>query len=140
MINKAGLELIKKYEGLRLKAYLDPVGVPTIGYGSTQGIKIGDEINEVQAEAFLLRDVSNFERKILSLLNVTINENQLAAVTSFAYNVGVGNLTKSTLLKLVNQKRFEHAAEQFGKWINAGGKPLPGLIKRREAEKQLFLT
>lgn len=140
MINKAGLELIKKFEGLKLTAYKCPADVWTIGYGTTSEVKEGDKISELQAEAFLLRDVSNLERQIRRLLEVKVTDNQLAALIAFAYNVGIGNLTKSTLLRLVNQGRFEQAAAQFDKWVNAGGKPLKGLIKRREAEKQLFLT
>lgn len=140
MINKTGLELIKSFEGLRLKAYKNKGDVWTIGWGTTLNVHEGDVITQMQAESFLNRDILDFEKKIRALLTVSVNQNQSAALISFAYNVGVGNLTKSTLLKLVNQGRFEDAAAQFDKWVNANGKPLPGLIKRRQAEKQLFLT
>lgn len=140
MINAAGLDLIKKFEGFQSEAYKDPIGVWTIGYGETRDVKEGDAITKIEAEAMLLKRCSEIERRILRLLNVQLTSTEMAALISFAYNVGIGNLEKSTLLRLINQNNFTQAAEQFGKWINAGGNPLPGLIKRREAEKQLFLT
>ena len=137
-----GIALIKSAEGLRLKAYPDPGtgGLPwTIGYGSTSGVTRNMVITEVQAEQMLAADLVRFERIVERLVRVPLNQGQFDALVSFTYNVGEGNFTKSTLLRKLNAGDSTSAAEQFSRWINAGGKVLPGLVKRRAAERALFL-
>lgn len=135
-----GKDLIKEFEGCKLKAYLCPAGVWTIGYGHTYGVTAGKTITQQQAEILLNNDYADFERKVENLLKVDITDNQLGALTSFAFNLGLGNLQKSTLLKLVNASKFTEAAEEFIKWNKANGKVLDGLTRRREAERKLFLS
>lgn len=143
--NKAGLNLIKDFEGLRLKPYLCSAGVPTIGYGSTyyeNGAKVSlkdKEITEERAEELLAFHLREHERHVDTLTKSAISDNQFAALVSFCYNVGPGSLKKSTLLKLVNENKFDDAAEQFLRWNKAGGKELAGLTRRRQAERSLFL-
>jgi lysozyme len=139
-ISKVGLELIKSFEGCRLHAYHDVVNVLTIGYGSTGShVKEGMTITQKEAEALLLKDLSRFEAGVDKAVTVELNQNQFDALVSFSFNLGLGNLGKSTLLKLVNQKRFHEAAGEFHKWNKAGGHVLTGLTRRREAERDLFL-
>ena len=137
-INEAGLNLIKDFEGCRLKAYLCPAGVWTIGYGHTQGVKPDMVINQLQAERFLRQDLKRFEDAVTSLVKVPITPNQFSALVSFAYNVGTGALYDSTLLRKLNKKDYKGAANEFLRWNKAGGKVLPGLTRRRLAEKDLF--
>ena len=133
-----GKDLIKQFEGCKLKAYLCPAGVPTIGYGHTVGVSLGREITQKQADTLLDIDYAQFLRDVEALLKVPVNENQLGALTSFAFNLGVGALKKSTLLKLLNGGDPSSAAKEFDKWTKAGGVVLPGLVKRRAAERALF--
>lgn len=145
-INKAGFDLIKTFEGCRLKAYKCSAGVVTIGYGSTyypnrSPIKITDKLNSVQdAEDLLLVTVEEFENNVSALFyNVTLTQNQFNALVSFAFNLGVGALAKSTLLKKAKLNPNDKTiALEFAKWVNAGGKKLPGLIRRRKAESDLY--
>lgn len=141
--NDAGIKLIKEFEGLRLKAYPDPGtgGAPwTIGYGSTFGVTKGMTITAEQAETMLRRDLKKFEGIVTMAVTVPLNENQFAALVSFAYNCGPKNLLDSTLLKRVNAGRFKDAADEFSKWNKAAGRVMPGLTRRRDAERALFLT
>lgn len=138
-ISANGLAIIKKFEGLRLRAYQDSVGVWTIGYGHTKGVGNGMVIGEGQADAYLRSDADMAGVGIRSLVTVPLDQNQYDALVSFVFNLGIGNFKKSTLLKKLNQGDYQAASGEFGKWINAGGKPLPGLVNRREAERQLFV-
>ena len=131
--------IIKEFEGCKLKAYVCPAGVWTIGYGHTDGVKEGDEITQQEADRLLADDVHSFSAGVQRLVTSDINRNQLGALTSFAFNVGLGNLRHSTLLRLVNKGDFVGAANQFSRWNKAGGKVLAGLTRRREAERKLFL-
>ena len=140
MTYEKAIELIKKFEGCSLKAYKCPAGVWTIGYGHTKGVKQGQVITQVQAEVLLENDIEGFISQIKRLLKVNLTTNQMSALISFTFNVGVGNLSKSTLLKLINEKKCELAANEFNKWVYSKGKKLNGLVKRRQAEKDLFLT
>ena len=133
------VQLIKEFEGCKLKAYKCPADVWTIGYGHTDGVKEGDEITQQEADRLLAADVDLFTSGVQRLVTSDINRNQLGALVSFAFNLGLGNLRHSTLLKLVNAGDFVGAANQFPRWNKAAGKVLPGLVRRREAEKQLFL-
>jgi len=139
-----GKDIIKKWEGLRLKAYLCPAGVPTIGYGHTYNVKMGQTISVVQAELFLDHDYQDAEEQVLSLVKVPLTENQLGALTSFVFNLGSGNLRISTLLRKLNLGDYSGAAEQFGAWnkarVNGAMIALDGLTKRRADEKNLFLA
>lgn len=138
-INEAGRDLIRKFEGLRLTAYKCPAGVWTIGYGHTGDVKKGDVITAHQADAILDVDLDKFERGVVNLLDVDVNDNEFAALVSFAYNLGIGALGRSTLLKLINAGNKPQAATQFMKWTYAAGKVVPGLVRRRAAERELFL-
>ncbi|AIL60948.1 lysozyme [Pseudomonas alkylphenolica] len=137
--SQRGLSLIKSFEGLRLLAYRDAVGVWTIGYGATRGVKPGMSVTKEQAERMLLNDVQRFEPEVERLVQVPLTGNQWDALVSFTYNLGAGNLESSTLLRLLNRGDYAGAAEQFPRWNKAGGKVLPGLVRRREAERVLFL-
>ena len=139
--NSAGLALIKHYEGLRLIAYADVVGVLTIGYGHTGAdVTPGLVITQTQADQLLADDLARFESGVSGLALVPLNANQFSALVSFSYNLGLGNLRQSTLLRELNGGDYTAAANQFPRWDRAGGRELPGLLKRRQAEQALFLT
>lgn len=139
-ISAAGLDLIKSFEGLKLKAYRDPVGIWTIGYGHTRNVKAGQVISPSQAVELLKEDLKDAEADVDRLVKVQINPSQRAALVSFVFNLGGTNFAKSTLLRKLNAGDYAGAAEEFGRWVNAGGQRLPGLVRRREAEKKLFLS
>lgn len=138
--NDAGIALIEQFEGERLRSYPDPGtgGDPwTIGFGHTAGVHPGESITHEQAVAFLKADVARAESVVADEVHVVLTPNQFAALVSFEYNTG--SLGTSNLLACVNREDWVGAAHQFGRWVYAGGNPLPGLVRRREAEKQLFL-
>ncbi|MBH8916633.1 lysozyme [Pseudomonas aeruginosa] len=137
--SQRGIDLIKSFEGLRLSAYQDSVGVWTIGYGTTRGVTPYMTITVEQAERMLANDIQRFEPELDKLVKVPLNQNQWDALMSFVYNLGSANLASSTLLKLLNKGDYRGAADQFPRWVNAGGKRLEGLVKRRTAERALFL-
>lgn len=145
-ISKTGLDLIAEFEGLRLSAYPDPGtgGEPwTIGYGTTiypSGIKVrnGDLITKQTALDCLRHDATRFSNAVNRLVRVPVNQNQFDALVSFTYNLGEGALARSTLLKKLNEHDFSGAANEFDKWVYAGSNILPGLVRRRKAEKELF--
>lgn len=134
----AGIKLVADFEGFRSQAYLCPAGVWTIGHGFTKGVKRGDTITLEDSLARLEKEYLGFESAVLRLVKVPLTDNQLAALTSFAFNVGTGALGSSTLLRLLNQGQYEDAAKQFARWTKAGGKTLSGLVRRRAAETALF--
>lgn len=139
-IGKEGLALIKSFEGLRLKSYLCPANVWTIGYGSTgPHVRQGMVISEKQAEELLLKDIARFERAVTEMAAAP-TQNQFDALVSFAFNIGTGALKSSTLLKKHNGGRYKEAADQFLRWNRAGGTILPGLTRRRTAERKLYLS
>lgn len=133
-------ELIKSFEGLELEAYLCPADVWTIGYGHTGNVKEGDSITKAEAEALLEKDLAVFRNGVTRAVKVPLNENQFGALVSFAYNLGIGSLQSSTLLKLLNAGDYAGAADQFLRWNKSKGKVLTGLVRRREAERAVFLT
>jgi lysozyme len=163
-INQAGLDLIKRFEGIpdgdpsttNIDPYIDPIGIWTIGWG--HAIRVGNDflrgaanrararalypggITLEQAEKLLRGDVLDKCRDVEAMIKVPLTDNQYAALVSFAFNLGPANLKQSTLLRLVNQGDFASAANEFGKWNKAGGKVLKGLTLRREAEATLFRT
>jgi len=144
-VSEKGINLIKRFEGLILKPYLCPAKIPTIGYGNTfyeDGTKVtmnDKPITAEMAEKLLKITVNNFALKVQEIIKVTLLQHQFDAIVSFAYNVGIGNLKKSTLLKKINNSEFKEAIFEFGKWNKAGGKVLKGLTTRREAERQMFI-
>lgn len=145
-MNKAGIDLVKSFEGLRLTAYKCSAGKDTIGYGNTfyedgSKVKPGDKITVDRAVKLLEFILDKFEDSVEKLVTPELNENQMAALVSFAYNCGVGNLKSSTLLKKVNADPNDPTiADEFKKWTKAGGKVLTGLVKRRNAESILYFT
>ncbi|MGY8627670.1 lysozyme [Chromobacterium violaceum] len=139
--NAAGISLIKQFEGVRLAAYQDMVGVWTIGYGHTgPDVKAGLAITQQQADQLLAADLEKFETGVGKAVIVPLNANQFSALVSFSYNLGLGNLRSSTLLRLLNKGDYDGAAAQFPRWNRAGGQAVPGLTRRRKAEQALFLT
>jgi len=138
-----GLALTKEFEGCRLTAYQDSVGVWTIGYGHT-GPDVrwpGQRITQEQAEGLLMKDIKRFEDGVNRYVTWPwINQNQFDALVDFAFNLGLGNLASSTLLKKINGGDLKGAAEEFLRWDKAGGKVLAGLTRRRKAERDLFLS
>ena len=135
-----GIALIKEFEGLRLKAYLCPGGVWTIGYGHTAGVKPGMTITEEQAEQFLKEDMIVFE-KAVNNQNLALNQNQFDALVSFIYNVGTGNFSSSTLLRKVRANPQDNSImDEFLRWVYSKGRVLPGLQRRRLAEMKLYFS
>lgn len=137
--SQKGIDLIKQFEGCRLSAYKCPANVWTIGYGHTYGVKEGQTISQKQADKFLKDDLKSFEAAVTNYVKVPLSQNQFDALVSFSFNVGSEALRTSTLLKLLNQGKYSEAAEQFDRWVYASGKKLAGLVRRRKAEKELFL-
>ena len=141
-----GIPIIRKFEGLKLRAYLCPAGVPTIAWGNTfyengSKVQIGDKITLDRADKLLFFIVAKFENEVKKIVKSAINENQLGALTSFAFNVGAGNLAKSTLLKKVNVNPNDVTIrDEFMRWTKAGGKVLNGLVTRRKAEADLYFS
>ena len=140
-----GVDLICDFEGKRLVAYDDGVGVWTIGFGTTiypNGIKVkkGDTCTEAQAKSYMAHDLKKFEQAVNGAVNIPLNQNQFDALVSLAYNIGTGAFNKSTLVKKLNAGDIRGAADQFDVWINAGGKRMQGLVNRRAREKALYLA
>lgn len=139
-ISVVGTDLIKSFEGLQLRPYLDSAGIPTIGYGHTLGVTLSSPlIDQQQADKFLLEDLEKVERAIGILVQVPVNQNQYDALCSFLFNVGVRAFRNSTLRRKLNREDYLGASEQFKRWNKAGGKVLSGLTRRRDAEATLFL-
>ncbi|OTG67815.1 lysozyme [Acinetobacter sp. ANC 4470] len=139
-----GVDLICGFEGKRLVAYDDGVGVWTIGFGTTvypNGIRVkkGDTCTEAQAKAYMSHDLKKFEHAVNSAVTVPLNQNQFDALVSLAYNIGATAFSQSTLVKKLNAGDIRGAADQFDVWVKAGGKRMQGLVNRRKSEKLLFL-
>lgn len=132
--------LVKKFEGCRLTAYKDPVGIWTIGYGSTKGVTPGMAITQQEADDRMYTALQDVWGSVYALVNVPIKQAQCDALCDFAYNLGGARLADSTLLSLLNDGNFQDAANEFGHWVHAGGHVLQGLVARREEEKTLFLS
>ena len=132
------VELIKYFEGFEDTAYLCPANVWTIGYGRTRNVKEGDRITEPQAERDLLEELEEFKHQVLHSVKVELTQNELDALTSWTYNLGVGNLNSSTLLKKLNAGSKDEVPAEMLRWNKASGKVLAGLTKRREAEAELW--
>lgn len=142
-LSQRGIDLIKQFEGYSSKAYPDPAtgGVPwTIGYGTTRGVKPGMVITAEQAEKMLRDDAAKFESGVSSLITAPTTQGQFDAMVSLAYNIGLGNFGKSTLLKKHNARCYTCAADQFRVWNRANGKVMNGLTKRRAAEREVYMS
>ena len=141
MYEKA-VELIKVSEGFEGTAYKCPAGVWTYGYGWTHGVKEGDTITEEKASELVEQEVMKIAGQVKTVLGddvfAKLTENQVCALIDFVYNLGLGNFKDSTLCKMIKGGQIMEAGNQFERWVKAGGQVLPGLVKRREAEKELW--
>lgn len=140
-ITQEGLDLIKSFEGFSPTVYLCSAGVPTIGYG--HAIKRGESfasITEEEAENILAKDVGVAEKGVLRLISVPLSDGQFNALVSFSFNLGAGALQRSSLRLKLNRGEYVDVSDEFRKWVWAGGKKLNGLIRRREAERRMFLS
>ncbi len=145
-VNQAALNLIKQYEGCKLSAYQDIVGVWTIGYGTTAMADVGIfpckglTITQDRAEDLLRQSVEKFAATVDALITVNVNANEFGACVSLAYNIGPNAFAKSTVLRELNAGNKDKASAAFRMWNKAGGEVIKGLVNRREAEIKLFLT
>ena len=137
-LGERGTEILKYFEGCKLTAYQDSVGVWTIGYGHTKGVYDGMTITQDQAEQMLLSELEEYEVYIKDMVTVPLTQNQFDALVVWVYNLGPTNFRNSTLLKELNAGNYNAAGQEITRWNKAGGKVLAGLVKRREAEAQLF--
>jgi len=143
VINQAGVDLIKRWEGLRLDAYICPAGVWTVGYGSTgEHVYPGQTVTEQEAERLLRQDLWRFEDSVSKSVKVELNDNEYAALCSFAFNVGCGAFESSTLLRRLNagEPKERVFSEELPRWSKANGQTLQGLLNRRNAEIELALS
>ncbi len=134
------VEPIREKKDIVKRLYKCPAGVLTIGYGHTNNVRLDDVLTQDEAEKLLDIDIKIKENELNKLIKVPVTQNQYDALISFVFNLGVGNLKNSTLLRLLNQKNYKGAAQQFDRWVYAGNKVLAGLVKRRAEEKELFLS
>lgn len=133
-----GIDLIKRFEGLRLRSYLCPANVWTIGYGHTVGVTSNQIITSEQAESILKSDLKRFELGVMNAVKVDLNQSQFDALVSLSFNIGLSAFANSTLVRLLNAGDYNGAAGQFERWNQGGGKVLQGLSTRRAAERALF--
>lgn len=134
------IDLIKRFEGVKLSAYQDSAGVWTIGYGSTHGVTTGMQITQGEAEERLSKDLARHARGVIRYIRVPLNDAQYGALVSFTFNLGIGALQRSTLRQKLNRGEYHAAAEEFPRWSYAGGRWLRGLYRRRLAEQAMFLS
>ena len=137
-LSKTGIELLKHFEGCELKAYQDSVGVWTIGYGHTKGIYEGLEITQSEAEKMLVDELPEYEGYITDKVVPMLQQHEFDALVCWVYNLGPTNLSSSTMLKKLNAGEFKEVPFQMKRWDKAGGQPLLGLTRRRNAEALLF--
>lgn len=139
-----GIKFIKSHEGEILKVYLDPVGLPTVGVGHLvkpgESYKVGQRITREESTRLLQSDLRRFERAVNAAVTVPITQNQFDALVSFSFNVGEAAFRRSSVLKNLNNRRFSKAADALLLWNKGGGRVLPGLVRRRREERELFLT
>lgn len=136
--SQSGLALTESFEGVRLTAYQDQVGVWTIGYGHTSGVTPGMTCTQLQAEQWLLEDVQHACIVVRMNVSVPLTQGEFDALVDFVFNLGSGNFVSSTLLKLLNTGDYDDAAAQFPRWDRAGGVEVAGLLRRRIAEQNEF--
>ena len=137
-ISAEGMALIKKFEGCELEAYLDAVNIPTIAFGRIKNVRMGDSCTKEQAEAWLEEEIQEYEGYINDMVEVELEQCQFDALCAWVYNLGPTNLRESTLLKVLNEKKYDEVPAQIKRWNKAGGDVLEGLTRRREAESLLF--
>jgi lysozyme len=137
-ISKKGIELIKRFEGCRLEAYKDIVGVWTIGFGFTKGVKAGDRMTMEECERRLTDELREYEAGVLLATGSKVTQNQFDALVSFAWNVGIEGMKKSSVIRFHNAGNYIKAKESFALWNKAGGKVVQGLVNRRAAEAELY--
>lgn len=137
--NEQAREIIRAFEGLRLSAYLCPGGVWTIGYGHTAGVIPGQRITLAEAEQFFEEDLAPVEAAVSKLVRVELSENQFGALCSFAFNAGIEAFKRSTLLVRLNRGDYAGIPAELRRWAHSRGVRLPGLVRRREAEIELFI-
>ncbi|MEG3135510.1 lysozyme [Rouxiella sp. T17] len=140
VISQRGIALIKRFEGLNLEAYRCSAGMLTIGYGHTANVSIDTMISEAQANALLIIDLASAQQSIKRLVTAPLNQNQYDALTSFVFNLGATNLAGSSLLKKLNNHDYAGAGNEFQRWNRASGVVIRGLVERRAAERELFLS
>jgi lysozyme len=144
MLDKRAFELVKKFEGFSEKAYLCPAGVITIGYGFTRVngkfLELGDKIDLVKATGLLFQELEKTSKEVDSLIDVSLNPQQLGALTSFVFNIGINAFRDSTLRKRLNKKDYASVRSELLRWDKVNGKPLLGLTNRRKAEIELFYS
>lgn len=133
------ISVVGGFEGLRLNAYRDVVGVATVCYGETRGVKMGDRHSKAECDAMLLKGLAEFEAGVLACTPITMPDARLVATVSLAYNIGTGAYCRSSVARLLNAGATRQACDAFLKWNKAGGIVFPGLTRRREAERQLCL-
>ena len=138
-ISQYGIDLIKHFEGCELQAYQCAAGVWTIGYGHTKGVQPGDEWSEDHANHMLEVELEEYENYVSTAVTVPLSQNQFDALVSWVYNLGNGNLTSSTMLKVLNSGDYDGVPAQIKRWNKAGGKVLEGLNRRRQAEADMFV-
>ena len=143
--NNEGVNLIKKYEGCSLGTYLDPIGICTIGFGSTYGL-VGNrldsshrDITDDEAEYLLKRELRSTENAVARMVKAPLTSNQFSALCCLVYNIGSGNFRRSTIRMKLNRQDFNGASKEFSKWRRAGGRILRGLVRRRAEEEKLFI-
>ena len=136
--SQEGLALIKKFEGCRLEAYRCSANVLTIGYGHTGGVLETDVITQDDADKLLEEDIAKFENYVNDNVIVELNQSQFDALVAWTFNLGVGNLRQSTMLRKLNEGNYQSVPSEMNRWNKAGGKTLDGLIRRRKAEGVLF--
>lgn len=136
--SQSGLKMTEQFEACRLTAYQDIKGIWTIGYGHIAGVKPGDSITQLQAEQYLLNDISLAVRYVNLLVKVPLTQGEFDAICDFTFNCGIGALEGSTLLRLLNQGNYAGAADEFVKWDHASGVVVAGLLRRRQAETTEF--
>ena len=143
-VNQEGLDIIKHFEGYSSTVYADPIGIPTIGFGSIwdkEGNRLTmdhEPITEQEGEFLLVRELKHVESAIARLIRVKLTENQFSAIASLTFNIGSGRLKSSTLRAKINREDYSGASDEFPKWRRAGGRILKGLVRRRKAERELF--
>ena len=136
--SEEGKTLIKKFEGCKLEAYLDAVDVPTIAYGRTKDVKIGDICTQQQAEDWLEEELVEYEGYVNEAVKVELTQPQFDSLVSWTYNLGPSNLNRSSMLRVLNASDYDNVPAQLKRWNKAGGKVLDGLVRRREAEAEMF--
>ena len=135
-----GIDLVKAFEGFRSRAYIPvPGDVPTIGYGFTRGVQMGDVMSEAEAETRLAEELAEYERGVMRATGGDVTQNQFDALVSFSFNVGVAGMARSTTIRAHKAGDYQAAARAFGLWNKSGGRVYPGLTRRRAAEAALYL-